>query len=141
MSFKSTTCRILLVGLLVLLALGQASEVSAGNNVWTSHGPWGGKIYALAIDPLHPDTLYAGTMGGSAFKTTDGGGSWTAVNTGLTGHNTGPIGVLAISPSNPDKLYAGTDAGVFKTINGGGNWTAFSTGLTNNDTRLLQLNR
>ena len=41
-------------------------------------------VYALAIDPLTPTTLYAGTYGGGVFKSTDGGASWSAVNTGLT---------------------------------------------------------
>ncbi len=34
-------------------------------------------ISALAIDPLTPTTLYAGTPGG-VFKSTDGGASWSA---------------------------------------------------------------
>ena len=41
------------------------------------------EVYALAIDPTTPATLYAGTYGG-VFKSTNGGGDWSAVNTGLT---------------------------------------------------------
>ena len=40
-------------------------------------------IAALAIDPSTPTTLYAGTSGGGVFKSTDGGGSWRAVNDGM----------------------------------------------------------
>ena len=40
-------------------------------------------VLALAIDPATPATLYAGT-GGGVFKSTNGGGEWGAVNTGLT---------------------------------------------------------
>jgi photosystem II stability/assembly factor-like uncharacterized protein len=39
-------------------------------------------IPALAIDPLTPTTLYAGTYGGGVFKSMDGGVSWSA--SGLT---------------------------------------------------------
>ena len=56
-------------------------------NVWTSHGPGVLYVYALAIDPITPGTLYAATMPAAAdtvFKSTDGGGTWSAANTGLT---------------------------------------------------------
>ena len=38
-------------------------SAQAGINVWTSHGPGGGTVLALAIDPTMPGTLYAGTRG------------------------------------------------------------------------------
>ena len=89
----------------------------------------GGSIYALAINPQTPDTLYAGTYGGGVFKSTNGGTNWTAINTGLTNTN---VCALAIDPQTPETLYAGTDGGgVFKSTNGGTNWTAMNTGLTN----------
>src|SRR6266581_5286468 len=59
-------------------------------------------ITALAIDPLTPTTLYAGTYGGGVFKRTDGGTSWSA--TGLTNIY---VSALAIGPVAPNKLYAG----------------------------------
>jgi photosystem II stability/assembly factor-like uncharacterized protein len=62
--------------------LTSAHTAQAGINVWTSHGP-PGSVYvtALAIDPTMHGTLYAGTQGGGGvFKSTDGGGTWSAVN-------------------------------------------------------------
>ena len=44
-------------------------------------------------------------FGGGVFKSTNGGGSWTAINTGLTNPN---VLALAIDPSAPATLYAGT---------------------------------
>ena len=63
---RTTTLeKVLLIGLLVLLmGLGRPHTVSAGATVWTSLGPEGGNIYALAIEPQTPATLYAGTPGG-----------------------------------------------------------------------------
>ena len=84
MRHTTTLQRVLLISLLVLLTTSQAGLVSAGTNVWTSNGPEGGTIHALAIDPVTPTTLYAGTDGGGVFKSTNGGGNWSAVNTGLT---------------------------------------------------------
>src|SRR5262245_29524082 len=52
------------------------------NAVWTSLGPAGVFVAALALDPLTPTTLYVGTHG-RVFKSTDGGSSWNAFTTGL----------------------------------------------------------
>ena len=115
--------------------MSQASTVSAGINVWTSNGPEGGVVYALAIDPAAPATLYAGTRVG-VFKSTNGGASWSAVNTGLTNTH---VGALAIDPATPTTLYAGTDGGVFKSANGGASWSAVNTGLTDTHVNVLAI--
>jgi len=92
----------LLIGLLALaMSFGPSTPVSAGINAWTSLGPEGGWIYTLAIDPTAPHTLYAGTYGG-AFKSTNGGMNWSAVNTGLT-----TLQVYALAMDST-MLYAGT---------------------------------
>jgi hypothetical protein len=62
----------------------------------------------LAIDPATPATLYAGTSGDGVFKSTNGGGNWTAANTGLTNTD---VNTLAIDPATPTTLYAGTHGG------------------------------
>jgi photosystem II stability/assembly factor-like uncharacterized protein len=86
-------------------------------------------ITSLAIDPQNPTTLYAGNAlrGGRVFKTTDGGESWSAVNSGLPD---GGVMALAINPQDPDTIYAST-RGVFKSTNGGAGWTAVNSGLEN----------
>jgi len=124
-----------LVGLLAVLMASHASPGSAvgigcqpllGSNVWTSIGP-GGSIRALAIDPATPTTLYAGVSGGGVFKSTNGGESWSAINTGLDPY----VEALAIDPATPTTLYAGTySGGVFKSTNGGKHWSAVNAGLT-----------
>jgi photosystem II stability/assembly factor-like uncharacterized protein len=103
-----------------------AFPMAAGVNVWTTNGPEGGDIWALAIDPANPAKLYAGTYGGGVFKSTDSGGTWTAANTGLTSLY---VYTLAIDPSTPTSIYAGTHGGVFKSIDSGSTWVAVNTGL------------
>ena len=93
---------LVIVFLALLISLSQPIPVSAGFNAWSSIGPEGGWIYALAIDPTTPSTLYAGTYGGGVFKSTNGGASWSAANSGLTNLD---VYALAI---NPTMLYAGT---------------------------------
>jgi hypothetical protein len=130
MSHISTRRKVLLLVLLVLLGASQAGSVSAGINVWTSNGPEGGRINALAIDPVSPTTLYAGTLEGGVFKSTNGGGNWSAVNTGLPTGTIDEILALTIDPATPTTVYAGTNSGgVFKSTNGGGSWSAVNTGL------------
>jgi CubicO group peptidase (beta-lactamase class C family) len=97
-----------LVGAVSLIA--GARPAQAGINVWTSNGPPGGAVQALAIDPMTPNTLDVGS-GGRVFKSTDGGGTWNALNTGLPAYSS--VYALAIDPAAPTKLYAGVDGGVF----------------------------
>src|SRR5262249_28454354 len=70
-----------------------------------------GGITSLVIDPSQPSTLYvaldgrAENVAAGLFKSTDGGGSWTAFNAGLPGPNIREIATLAIDPNGT--LYAG----------------------------------
>src|SRR5205823_7916229 len=91
------------------------------------------RVYTLAIDPLMPATLYAGTdrrgTPDGVLKSTDGGMSWSAVNTGLP--NNPYVFALAIDPQTPTTLYAATggggiNSGVFKSSNGGGSGSGIS---------------
>jgi len=89
-----------------------AHTAGAGINTWTSHGPPGGDVRTLAIDPTTPSTLCAGT-GRGVLMSTDGGNTWRAVNAGLS---TNHVTALAIDPTTPGRLYAGTNGGgVFST--------------------------
>ena len=96
----------------LIVAVGLlAGHARAGINQWTSYGPAGGSVTALAIDPTATATLYAGIIGGGVYKSTDGGQHWTAINTGLTNTH---VTALAIDPQTPTTLYAGTGgSGVF----------------------------
>jgi hypothetical protein len=82
----------------------------AGINVWTSHGPGREAVNAVVIDPTTSTTLYVGTAGGGVFKSTDSGGTWNTLNTGLTNAF---VNALAIDPVEPRRVYAATDRGVF----------------------------
>jgi photosystem II stability/assembly factor-like uncharacterized protein len=89
-------------------------------------------VWALAIDPSAPETLYAGTDEGGVFKTTDGGLSWHLVSAGI---ESDWALALAVDPVTPTTVYAGMnggddfDGGVFKSIDGGETWAISSNGL------------
>jgi photosystem II stability/assembly factor-like uncharacterized protein len=76
----------------------------------THSGTWimvNGDVAALAIDPAHPDTLYAATGWSGVFRSTDSGGSWHPFNAGLTDHT---VRALALDATGRT-LYAGTVGG------------------------------
>jgi hypothetical protein len=66
---------LLLIGLVSGVCAAAASVGFAGIGVWgPSHGPPGGDVLALAIDPTDPKTMYAGAdSGAGVFKSVDGG--------------------------------------------------------------------
>jgi photosystem II stability/assembly factor-like uncharacterized protein len=73
------------------------------------------------------NAIYAGTLGGGVYKTTDVGQTWTRINNGL---GEPWVHSLAMSRANPQILYAGLDkTGFYITTDGGLNWIAGNNGL------------
>jgi photosystem II stability/assembly factor-like uncharacterized protein len=84
---------------------------------------------ALASDPRHPGTLYAGTEV-AVFKTVDGGTNWRPSTRGLVtparpayqfNRAKGWVLALAVDPANSNIVYAGSDR-VSKSTDGGHSW-------------------
>jgi photosystem II stability/assembly factor-like uncharacterized protein len=95
---------------------------------WDPVGLQGTTVHALALDPEHPGTMYAGTDIKGILKTTDGGANWR--DAGLKGQT---ITGLTLDPSNTDILYATTPnwgGGVFKNEDGGRSrsWRSINAG-------------
>jgi photosystem II stability/assembly factor-like uncharacterized protein len=83
-------------------------------------------VLALAIDPVHPSTIYAGTSSG-VLKSADGGQNWISLNSGLT---SSLVLALAIDPANTSTVYVGTSgSGVFVSENGGETWVSLPDGM------------
>jgi photosystem II stability/assembly factor-like uncharacterized protein len=91
----------------------------AGKNRWTTTGPEGASITALASDPNRSSTIYAGTPGG-VFRSFDFGEHWAALEASR------PLAVTAITVTpESTTLYAGTyDGEVFKSTDAGESWNA-----------------
>jgi len=85
----------------------------------------GNNVLAIAI---HGTTLYAGTIGGGVYVSTDGGANWTkAAQVGLSNPQ---VAGLVFSGST---LFAGTvGGGVFTSTDGGATFTAVNAGLSGN---------
>ncbi|HTO12128.1 MAG TPA: hypothetical protein VMQ51_11190, partial [Candidatus Binatia bacterium] len=110
---------------------------------WTPLGPGniGGRTRAIVVDPGTPTTMYAGGVAGGVWKTTNGGGTWTALTDTLLPNLA--VSSLAMDPSNSSILYAGTGegffnadavrgAGIFKSIDGGASWSQLATTANSN---------
>src|SRR4051812_6355321 len=94
-----------------------------GGDSWTEidRGLPGRSPSALATDPVHPGTLYAGVWPGGLFKSIDGGETWTSANRGLPpAARTNPslIRDVAVDPRQPRRLYLATEVGVFQSDDG-----------------------
>lgn len=65
-------------------------------------------VYALAVSPKNPGTLYAGTSLG-VITSTDGGESWLSLASDI-----GLIRFLVIDPKHENTLYASGSGGLFR---------------------------
>jgi hypothetical protein len=137
---------------------GGVQVTTDGGGIWTpGNGPGTHYLQSLAVDPLHPGTVYAGffTGGGAAcsaanpcmnsqvcdatshtcifpgvYQSTDYGLNWTPYPSSLP-QMAGPSVIsLVVAPTT---VYAGTDSftgRVYQSINGGA-WTVVNNGVTN----------
>jgi photosystem II stability/assembly factor-like uncharacterized protein len=113
-----------LPSLVLGLALLAVVPLHAGVNRWTSIGPYGGAVTALAFS-ANGHTVLAGTRTLGVFRSTNSGRTWTAANLGLSGE----VVDLAASPGAPGWVYAVTSSGVFRSDDAGLHWTAADAGL------------
>jgi photosystem II stability/assembly factor-like uncharacterized protein len=97
-----------------------------------SPGAGGMGLHTILLDPTNPNRMYIAISAAGAFRTDDGGKSWTAINKGLKSpylpEPTPEIGFcvhrLAMHPSKPDAVYMQLHqgGGIFRSDNAGGLW-------------------
>ena len=100
---------------------------------WRCIGPpRGGRVVAVAGDPLNPAVFYFGACAGGVWKTTDGGTYWENVSDGY--FKTASVGAIAVAESDPDVIYVGMGEscirgdvsygdGIYRSTDGGTTWT------------------
>ena len=86
------------------------------------------RVLSLALDPLHPASVYAGTMGDAVYKSPDGGQRWIAHNAGLKEHIS-VVNRFVFDPRDTETVYAATTVGVFRSTDGGRLWDERMAGM------------
>ncbi|MDZ7764515.1 MAG: hypothetical protein U5K00_08825 [Melioribacteraceae bacterium] len=107
-------------------------KTTDGGETWTKSLDWSyneqAGIQALAIDPVNPEIVWAGSSEGT-FKSTNSGEDWELV------HNTIMVTDILINPVTPDLVYIAcgnlfTEGhGIYRTGNGGESWEKLENGL------------
>jgi len=73
---------------------------------WRSIGPYrGGRVVAVAGDPVDPAVFYFGACAGGVWTTDDGGTYWRNVTDGQV--RTAAVGAVAVAPSDPNVVWVG----------------------------------
>ena len=100
---------------------------------WRCIGPpRGGRVVAVAGDPVNRATFYFGACAGGVWKTEDGGTYWENVSDRY--FNTGSVGAIAVAESDSNVIYAGMGEacirldvthgdGVYRSTDAGKTWS------------------
>jgi photosystem II stability/assembly factor-like uncharacterized protein len=98
---------------------------------WRLVGPYrGGRVVAVAGDPVHPLIFYLGAVDGGVWKTTSGGETWRNVSDGAS--DIASVGAIAVAPSDPNVVYVGAGEADWREdlTNGDGIWRSTDGGDT-----------
>ena len=117
--------------ILLLAAPGPAAPRLAAQQraepLWSSIGPDGGALTALAAAPGRPQILYAVVAQGGIWRSDSGGRQWALAGRGLAAY---PITALIVDSRDAEVLYAAAwETGVLKSVDGGRSWAAADQGL------------
>ncbi|MFZ0394185.1 MAG: exo-alpha-sialidase [Terracidiphilus sp.] len=100
-------------------------------------GAGGMCLHTVLLDPANPDRIYIAISAAGAFRTDDGGKTWTPINKGLrspympdqdaeVGHC---VHHVALHPSRPDVLFMQKHWDVMRSDNAGDTWHEVSGNL------------
>ncbi|MGE3110159.1 MAG: WD40/YVTN/BNR-like repeat-containing protein [Phycisphaerales bacterium] len=94
-------------------------------------------LHTILLDPSRPQRMFVAISAAGAFRSDDGGGTWTAINRGLrsegipdadaeVGHC---VHRIAMHPSRPDVLFMQKHWDVMRSDDGGDHWREISGNL------------
>ncbi|MEZ4572621.1 MAG: hypothetical protein R2849_20360 [Thermomicrobiales bacterium] len=101
----------------------------------------GGRVVAVAGDPVNKAVFYFGSTGGGVWKTDDAGTTWRNVSDGF--FEWASVGALAVAPSDTNVIYAGMGEttirgnvsrgdGIYKSTDAGRTWQQMGLSETQN---------
>jgi photosystem II stability/assembly factor-like uncharacterized protein len=105
---------------LMIGALDGVFRSRDGGATWTRISPENHaeikNIESVAIDPVNPDIIYAGTFH-LPWKTEDGGQSWHSIQQGMLLDS--DVFSIIIDPSRPTTVFLSACSGIYKSVNAG----------------------
>jgi len=108
-----------------------------GSGSQWSPGAGGLCLHTLVLDPTNAKRMFIAISAAGAFRTDDGGTTWTAINKGLRSEQipnpTAEVGHcvhhIAMHPSRPDVLYMQKHWDIMRTDDAGNSWREVSGNL------------
>jgi len=102
-----------------------------------SPGYGGQAIHTVLPHPADPDTVLVAMSAGGVYRTTDGGATWQASNSGIKAYflpDPFPefgqcVHKVARHPERPDQYFAQNHHGVYRSDDGGQHWVSIADGL------------
>ncbi len=95
-------------------------------------------VWKIAIDPVDPDIIFAGTRPAALFRSTDCGAHWQKLPVDMV-EECPAVGIprvtaLIVDPSDHRTIWAGVEVdGVRRSTDGGDSWSRIINGLTDLD--------
>jgi photosystem II stability/assembly factor-like uncharacterized protein len=103
-----------------------------GGQSWEnlSRGMSHSRVISMAIDPVYPAIVYAGTKGDAVFKSYDGGQRWVSQRNGLDSVDiSSVVNQFVFDPADNTHLFVATTMGVFESTDGGDSWKKRMDGM------------
>ncbi|GJL63868.1 MAG: hypothetical protein NPIRA04_25220 [Nitrospirales bacterium] len=95
-----------------------------------SQGMTHSRVISLAIDPLFPANVYAGTKGDAVFRSYNGGQNWESKRAGLEDVTiSSVVHQLVFVPGSSQHFFAATSMGVFESETAGETWIKRMDGM------------
>jgi photosystem II stability/assembly factor-like uncharacterized protein len=96
------------------------------------------QVWKIAIDPVDPDIIFAGTRPSALFRSTDGGRNWRKLLVEMAEEcpnvRIPRVTALAVDPSDHRIVWAGVEVdGVRRSTDGGDTWQAITNGINDPD--------
>jgi photosystem II stability/assembly factor-like uncharacterized protein len=116
-----------------------------GGAKWARIGAQGDvpTIWSLAVDPVDPNILFAGTRPAGLYRSRDGGQRWEQLAVDIAKEcsiGTPFVTSVIVDPGDHHTVWAGVEIdGVFRSQDGGDTWTHVETGLYDPDIHAMAI--
>lgn len=113
---------------------GESWEGVRGINEHASRAEWipgfgGLGLHAILVDPRNPARIWVGISSSGAFRSSDGGATWSRINQGVPKDEGWCVHSLAQHPDDPDTIFRQDHRGFFTSRDAGDSWQRRERGL------------